>query len=667
MVSVSRLEARLEPESPGLFVNPDWIEGTPGTFAVVIGVSNYPFLEGGNRQEAGTDTFGLGQLYVSAATAHQFFGWLAERYRFPAAPPARCWLLLSPTSQELAKFAVGSPEELGAAQATLQNCELALGWWNETMRRLPRSAADRSRGLFFFSGHGLEVNQDGQILLPSDYMRPPLRAVNEAISTENLRKGLASSPVPNQFLFIDACRNDVQKLREFLVKGREILNVRQAVGTNPDTLTGILYASASGTQTWQPRELEQGYSLFGGAVVDGLDGADGIKLDCDDTKCEVRFNPLKTFVGARMAEALAAFGSTEKARVRTGGNPPEGGITLVTPRAPAAGAPAASVISAEPAIDARYNVRHDGLSWVPDRWTGHEIFGSERMTDIWLETLRVHDLASGAALPREAIVVRSVWRSADTGTFRIAVELPSARSGYWLQFMDAAEQEFACTLSGDYPTTPIYELEIDLETDKPRYQPTWVTKLEARLSPLSPGPTGTVAKIWDKYETHNVAVAAADIDLQMLEDTVRGKMESPLAATTAGVILLRARRLDLLHGTWLHHLSDWFREYPDAPVIWAEQMRLANIPADQPLEVRAEQLQLLIERGLPRLSELFPTAWRQLAQLPEEGLDPPWRTPLLEKIREAMRYYRPGGLFTVLAARAGQLSPELMRPGIGAQ
>ena len=58
---------------------------------------------------------------------------------------------------------------------------------------------------------GLEVWQDRQVLLPSDYLRPPGRAVNDAISTANLRKGLASSPVPNQFLFVDACRNDVPR------------------------------------------------------------------------------------------------------------------------------------------------------------------------------------------------------------------------------------------------------------------------------------------------------------------------------------------------------------------------------------------------------------------------------------------------------------------------
>jgi hypothetical protein len=674
MVPVSRLVARNEPGSPGLFVNPDWTEGTPGTFAVVIGVSDYPFLDEGSRQEPGTDTFGLGQLHVSAATARRFFDWLAHRYGFMVAPPARCWLLLSPTNQELEAFGVGSVEDLGAAQATLENCEHALGWWSETMHRLPKAAADQSRGLFFFSGHGLEVWQDRQILLPSDYLRPPGRAVNGAISTANLRKGLASAPVPNQFLFVDACRNDVPRLREFVVEGREILNVRQAAGTNPDTLTGILYASATGTQTWQPRELAQGYSLFGGAVVDGLDGADGIELEgCDNTNCEIRFYPLQTYVRTRMAEALDAFNSTEKARVRDGGSAPECGITLIRARGLTAGAPAPVVISPEPVINARYAIRDDGLSWTPaDGYAaGHAIFCSERMTDIWAREMRVHDLASGAELPREAIVVRSVWRSHDTGTFRIGIDLTTRSSGYWLRFADAAGQQVACVLSGDDPMTPRYELEIDLETENAGsgYHPRWVSRLEAGLSPLNREPIDTMARIWRKYETRNIAVAAADLDLQELETALRYKRISPLAATIAGLVLLRARRLDLLHSTWLRNLSDWFPAIPDAPVLWAEQLRLANghpdLSPDQLLEARAEHLHRLTQRGLPRLSEVLPIAWRQLAELPEEGIDPPWRAPLLNKILTAMRYHRPGGLFTVFTARAGQLSPELMLPPMG--
>ena len=100
-------------------------------------------------------------------------------------------------------------------------------------------------------------------------------------------------------------------------------------------------------------------------------------------------------------------------------------------------------------------------------------------------------------------------------------------------------------------------------------------------------------------------------------------------------------------------------------MLWAEQLRLASEPPDLSLEARAEYLHRLTQHGLPRLSEVLPTAWRQLTELPEEGIDPPWRTPLLDKILMAMRYHRPGGLFTVFTARAGQLSPELMLPLMG--
>jgi hypothetical protein len=52
------------------------------------------------------------------------------------------------------------------------------------MQQLPRSVAEHSRALFFFSGHGLEVHQDQQILLLSDYLKPPQRNWNKALSTK---------------------------------------------------------------------------------------------------------------------------------------------------------------------------------------------------------------------------------------------------------------------------------------------------------------------------------------------------------------------------------------------------------------------------------------------------------------------------------------------------
>lgn len=666
---MTHLSPRVEEDSPGLFVNPDWQPGTPGTFAVIIGVSEYPYLEGGDRFRDGDDAFTLGQLHVSAATARAFFTWFTDSYNFPAAPPARCWLLLSPTRQELDALGVSGVDELGAAPATLANCELALHSWYEAMGQVTMPAAVPSRSIFFFSGHGLEVAQEAQILLPSDYLRRPGRSVNDAISTANLIKGLASSTVNSHFIFADACRNDVPALRQYVVEGRQILNVHAAAATNPDALTGILYAAASGTQTWQPQELQQGLSLFGNALVQGLQGSAGVELTgCDGKQCEISFYPLQSFVKARMAALLSEFSSPEKARVRQGGSPPEGGITLVPdrtgPRLPP-GADSAP-ISPKRVLAARYDVVHTNLAWAPggDYGTAHNIFGSERMTDIWAVSARAHDLRTGRDVPRDQIVIREVRRSSDTRAFKISLELPPSPSGHWLSFTDPRGQHFASSLAGSTEgERPVYEVTIDFELDEEPgyYSSRSVSAFEARLSPLNKGLLGHIAKIWRAYESQNVEVALQKLDVGILRELVIGKRSSPLAATVAAVLLLRARQLNQLRPAWLANLSNWFPENSDAPVLRVESERLRA--AWHPPVVERQELPRLAERGLPRLAELLPMAWRQFSELAEhEQAYSPGQSALYEQLRQVMRYHRPGGLFAVYASPTDPLGVELVLP-----
>jgi hypothetical protein len=56
-----------------------------------------------------------------------------------------------------------------------------------------------------------------------------------------------------------------------------------------------------------------------------------------------------------------------------------------------------------------------------------------------------------------------------------------------------------------------------------------------------------------------------------LEQMVRLKLESPLAATVASLILLRTNRLPLLYD-WARHLANWFETRPDDAALWAEQV-----------------------------------------------------------------------------------------------
>ena len=245
---------RLTPSDaePGLWVNPNWQEGTPGMFAVVIGVSHYLHLEGG---ETPADTLDeawirearrLGQLQVSALTAFEFFCWLRQHYRLDSAPLARVWLLLSPTEKERAHT---SDITKHLTLPTFDNCRKVLRFWHQAMQQLPLAAKKASRALFFFSGHGLEVHPEHQILLPCDYLAPPSPSCNDAISTQNLKLGLLALEVPYRFYFLDACRNDFTELRGKRVTGAEILDEGKAADSYQGIrVAAVLYATSAALQ-----------------------------------------------------------------------------------------------------------------------------------------------------------------------------------------------------------------------------------------------------------------------------------------------------------------------------------------------------------------------------------------------------------------------------------
>jgi hypothetical protein len=186
-------------EEPGLWINRDWQEDTPGLFAVIIGVSRYPYLSPDETNTdsddfpLSTETYGLGQLKVSALTALEVFRWLRDKYQIDNCPLAKCWCLLSPTEEENA-FDPEINENL--TEPSFRNCTKALRFWRGYMRQLPENVAEQSRSFFFFSGHGLEIHQNKQILLPMDYLAPPEPSWNDAISTENLQNGLGTRCPP---------------------------------------------------------------------------------------------------------------------------------------------------------------------------------------------------------------------------------------------------------------------------------------------------------------------------------------------------------------------------------------------------------------------------------------------------------------------------------------
>ncbi len=173
-----------------------------------------------------------------------------------------------------------------------------------------------------------------------------------------------------------------------------------------------------------------------------------------------------------------------------------------------------------------------------------------------------------------------------------------------------------------------------------------------------------MAEAWRTYEVHNLARAVDDIDLGLMTDVLEGKMSSPLAATVAAHLLLKARRPDLFPEAWLRNLSDWFPLQPDGPVLWAEALNRSARGADEAAASveRIENLGRLAQRGLPHLSEVLSLAVGQLDDLAATGPLPGVLPQVAERIAQAMRYFRPGGLFAVFAGPPDAIGPHLVAP-----
>ena len=138
---------------------------------------------------------------------------------------------------------------------------------------------------------------------------------------------------------------------------------------------------------------------------------------------------------------------------------------------------------------------------------------------------------------------------------------------------------------------------------------------------------------------------------------------SPLAATIAGIMLLRAHRVDLTHD-WLYNLANWFRDRPDGPVLLVEYLMQKTSTGVPPGEAIGWLLKVP-QRGLPQTTETFGYVDRQVKSiLAIPALDPNQQSQLLgfqQRLNEARRFFRPGGLFTVFSAtNDGILTPQLV-------
>jgi hypothetical protein len=525
-----------------------------------------------------------------------------------------------------------------------------------------KQAADASRALFMFSGHGLEVTQEKQILLPKDYLAPPSPSLNDAISTKNLELGLASHAVSDQLFFIDACRNDHRELRKKKIEGAAILNEDISAVSNPKRNAPIIYASGSGDQAFQPREATQGPSLFGRALVEGLTAQTAIELDCNAGRCDIRVSPLLASLRTRVNELAQLLGHHGILNVPVGGSqtreatvtfvvqPPGGGGPPPEPPLLTGVQPLTIVRDLSPAIDAAETADL------------HTIVGSEGMTMV-VQSLRFFDPEDPNGYGRP-VWIRRVDRTEDPRVYRLEIE-DNEPGPTWLRAVDGSGAMFNSVLAGDRAGIR-YTLDVVLEYGSAgagSLRP--ISRFAVGLSDNNAGPIGRVARLWNQYRSGNALAAVKKLPLRELENLLRDKREEPLAATLAGLMLLRTGQLELMHD-WPRNLADFFPERPDGAVIRAGQLLQSRRTRENVAE--ATEMLIGLERTgmLPHTAEAFGRLDAQLQTLTALQRDDQEVSGSLQRLHERVRVlepaFRSGGLFVTFVTDQDDTSPrELVR------
>jgi len=232
------------------------VKDQPRLHAFVVGVADYPHLNGGSGPLA-LDPLSLGQVTTSRHTAIAIANWLLGEYKFPAKPLGSVELVLSPSEQLPSR--AGVPVDVESA--TFQNIEDAFNRWVKRCSSHPDNIA-----FFYFCGHGL--HKDEQFLLPEDFGNPQFQnRWRNCINFDATRLGMRACKAQTQLFFVDACRETpFGMLDQLKVEGKALASA--AIGDSVKC-SAAYYATTEGKQAFGPKD---GVTYFGRAVKNCLNG-----------------------------------------------------------------------------------------------------------------------------------------------------------------------------------------------------------------------------------------------------------------------------------------------------------------------------------------------------------------------------------------------------------
>lgn len=655
--------------TPGLWRAANWKQGDAGLYAVVIGVSRYRHMKGGDAPA--TETYGFEQLISSATTAASVFEWLQRRYQRENLPLVWCYLLLAPQDDE--RPAVDEITNRHYAEPTFRAINDAVDAWTTA---LPEKAPEctKSRTFFFFSGHGVQACQE-PLMLPADYLRPSAKALQECASVHELRQWMETHCVAEHFALIDACRNEFEPLAK---KKRPAATVFPESDSLAGSITAAtLQATSANRVAYQLRG--EPMTCFGTALLEGLTGSAR-----DSASSDIEFNSLVAYVGPRVNQLLVREDNNLDQPVKpwiAGGRPPLV-VTELAASAPLRTAPTSPTTPPPPPdADPRFKIARSArpthsLRELRDSFAlAHEVMGHEYATAVLQSSLQVVSLEDDTEL---GTLVRRSQRNEDSSLveLELTIEHPSPREGAVVatRSPETPNRAFFAVIPAAGPPHDWHRISVRARLALDTTGPTTVKNLETRV--------GRGSVVWLVGEAMRLA------DLGMLQSAVRLVQRNPFrlfepediesAATIAALlVLVRANALDTMKSmdavAALERLPKYPKAMSDAAVLWAWAIREKvrhnaelRIGGDNPIASAAEALLQIRQRGMPFFTHtlaLLPELVRWLRREPTIEKETKHKlNALLDRVEYTMSYANADGHFlTYVSTESRPLTIEKVR------
>ena len=569
-----------------------------GVHAVIIGVSDYPYLGDGSAPpaERAPDNGGLRQLEVCARTAARIFHWLNQAGSAAGAPLATVRLLLAPRADE--KADVDTLTGGAYAPADFATIRGAIEDWADDIVA-GNIVGGPNVAFFFFSGHGTEY-MSSPALLASDILNPrSAGAARKAIGFLSLC-AVKTLGIDRALFFVDACRDVPGVARALNIVGEEILRPNPFPPRIHDSLICLQSTRTGGSAFQEPGDSA---TIFGRAVLEGLEGPPPSHLPYDTSTAPWRlvFGRLECHVKQRVRELVAAQTATRFQQVVPYGDPYDGDMLVaekLRPRGPEAfGIPP---VAASPSLDAVIATRSDEMlrnfstlgadaiaplrlplrngvaarGDLADFGVMHQILRHESITDPWVETLRILDVESEQPVEPE-VVTLSRGRSEEVAgslTAWVDVAVAPGQGAVWVS-AGGRPASFAVVLPRDIQSPMPVRLDLSFRLG--------TRQLEAMAARVGDPDTVGVARervawpeLWRIQRIEGLTdlgqAGMAARDLVLMQGVLADKVSSPVAAAISTTVLLRCGNLSQLHD-WPRSLADWFG-LPDGPLLWAETL-----------------------------------------------------------------------------------------------